>query len=61
MAIDGSFQVTEPITSGGLESNNVQSHTLDDNQLFLLYFIMGTVGIKGPRTYVEPWALSEDI
>ncbi|XP_030960479.1 increased DNA methylation 2-like [Quercus lobata] len=50
--MDGSSQITEPITSGGLESNNVQSHILDDNQLFLLYFIMGTYfgpDLKGER------------
>ena len=50
--MDGSSQVTEPITSRGLESNNVLSHILDDNQLFLLYSIMGTYfgpDLKGER------------
>lgn len=50
--MDGSSQVAEPTTSVGLQSNNGQSCILDDDQLFLLYFIMGTYfgpDLKGER------------
>lgn len=40
--MDGSSQATEPLTAMELEFNNGQSGIPDDDQHFLLYFIMGT-------------------
>ncbi|KAF5453987.1 hypothetical protein F2P56_023689 [Juglans regia] len=50
--MDDSSQATEPLSGARVGSNNEQSGIPDDNQLFLLYFIMGTYfgpDLKGER------------